>query len=90
MNPDRHITEEVVRPESEHLLILDERRHVFTGLIHIEPVDCVVQYIGKRCRRKTRFAAPVTGLSHPLFEMAKIQLGMVGGIPDKIVPIATL
>ncbi len=41
MNPARHITKEVVRPESEHLLILDEWRHVFTGLIHIKPVDCL-------------------------------------------------
>lgn len=42
-NPARHIMKKVMRPEGQHPLVLDERRHIFTRLINIEPFDCLEQ-----------------------------------------------
>ena len=32
----------------------------------------------------------MAALAHALFEMSEVELGMVGRIPDQVVPIATL
>ena len=43
------MAKKIMRPEIKHLLILDERSHIFSGLIHVEPVDCIKQQVIERC-----------------------------------------
>lgn len=73
LNSSRNISEEVVRPESEHLLILDEWRHVFTCLIDIKPVNGIEQQLTKprapmaENLMKLLISTAISALAHQVF-----------------------
>jgi len=68
----------------------DERCNPPAGLVNVERVDHLVQPLLKRCQVERLVPLPISALAHMLLQVRQVELGVVGRIPDYVLPVPTL
>jgi hypothetical protein len=86
-NSADHITEEIWGPYGQRLGIFHEGLHLSSRLVHVKfPNNCFRN--GGQCFPRQVFRLfQMPALNHPLLEMLKVQLWIIGHIPDQVISI---
>lgn len=90
LDPAHHIPEKYRRPDFQVLWFLAERLDILSDLIHIKIVNRPIDQRFKSSWQQWPGFRPIAVLPHALFQVRQMKTRVVGGIPDKIVPVPAL
>jgi hypothetical protein len=85
-----HVPEKFLRPNLQRQRVPDERSDLSAGLVHVECPDRLIETLLKSRLIERPAFFPVAALAKTLLKVRQVKLGVVGGLPDHVVPIPPL